>query len=251
MLDVHPPHHAATTLRDFFIHIATIVIGLLIAVGIEQTVELIHHRREVQETREAIQNEREFNRRRFGGASATFQVETRQHQTNLAVYQYVVAHPHASTAQLPGTVNWHSYSPAFSFSAWETAQHDNVTALMPQREVREDEGVYALLHVVQQAYADRLAALSRARLYMAADADPTHLSPEGTKEQVRLAEALLIADYRMGSDMRNLHAGYGDFTPAPTNEELRRIVHEESSETDYTKELDKALAPYRDSREQP
>ena len=32
MLDVHPPHHAANTWRDFFIHIATIVIGLLIAI---------------------------------------------------------------------------------------------------------------------------------------------------------------------------------------------------------------------------
>jgi hypothetical protein len=26
MLDVHPPHHAASSWRDFFIHIATIVI---------------------------------------------------------------------------------------------------------------------------------------------------------------------------------------------------------------------------------
>jgi hypothetical protein len=38
MLDVHPPHKAAHTFKDFFIHIATIVIGLLIAVGLEQTV---------------------------------------------------------------------------------------------------------------------------------------------------------------------------------------------------------------------
>ena len=43
-LDVHPAHHAATTWRDFFIHIATIVLGLLIAVGLEQRVEHFHHR---------------------------------------------------------------------------------------------------------------------------------------------------------------------------------------------------------------
>ena len=36
MLDVHPAHHAANTWRDFFIHIATIVLGLLIAVSLEQ-----------------------------------------------------------------------------------------------------------------------------------------------------------------------------------------------------------------------
>ena len=44
MLDVHPPHEAAHTWKDFFIHIATICVGLLIAVSLEQTVELFHHR---------------------------------------------------------------------------------------------------------------------------------------------------------------------------------------------------------------
>ena len=43
MLDVHPPHHAANTWRDFLIHIATIVVGLLIAIGLEQSVEALHH----------------------------------------------------------------------------------------------------------------------------------------------------------------------------------------------------------------
>ena len=52
MLDVHPAHHAATTWRDFFIHIATIVIGLIIAVGLEQTVEAVHHYRQRAELRE-------------------------------------------------------------------------------------------------------------------------------------------------------------------------------------------------------
>jgi hypothetical protein len=43
MLDVHAPHETVHTWRDFFIHIATIVVGLIIAVGLEQTVEAIHH----------------------------------------------------------------------------------------------------------------------------------------------------------------------------------------------------------------
>jgi hypothetical protein len=46
MLDVHPPHNPPPTWRDFLIHIATIVIGLLIAIGLEQTVEAIHHHHE-------------------------------------------------------------------------------------------------------------------------------------------------------------------------------------------------------------
>jgi hypothetical protein len=46
MLDVHPAHRAASTWKEFFIHIATICLGLLIAIGLENAVEAVHHSRE-------------------------------------------------------------------------------------------------------------------------------------------------------------------------------------------------------------
>lgn len=49
MFDIHSPHRAARTWTDFFIHLGTIAIGLLIAIGLEQSVEALHHRREVRE----------------------------------------------------------------------------------------------------------------------------------------------------------------------------------------------------------
>ena len=57
MLDVHAPHQSVHTWRDFFIHIITIVIGLLIAIGLEQTVERIHHSHERSELRETLHRE--------------------------------------------------------------------------------------------------------------------------------------------------------------------------------------------------
>jgi hypothetical protein len=61
MLDVHPPHAPTHTWTDFFIHIATIVVGLLIAIGLEQSVELIHHAHQRQELREALRSTTEIN----------------------------------------------------------------------------------------------------------------------------------------------------------------------------------------------
>jgi hypothetical protein len=61
MLDVHPPHEAAHTWKDFFIHIATIVVGLLIAVGLEQTVEAIHHHHVREELRRALTEDDRIN----------------------------------------------------------------------------------------------------------------------------------------------------------------------------------------------
>jgi|ERR1700690_3336006 len=49
MLDVHDPHRTVHTWKDFFIHLGTIAIGLLIAIGLEQSVEALHHRQQVRE----------------------------------------------------------------------------------------------------------------------------------------------------------------------------------------------------------
>jgi hypothetical protein len=57
MLDVHPPQHTPHTWRDFFIHIATIVLGLVIAIGLEQTVESVHHLHQARVARNGIQRE--------------------------------------------------------------------------------------------------------------------------------------------------------------------------------------------------
>jgi hypothetical protein len=55
MLDIHPAHHAANSWKEFFVHIATIVLGLLIAAGLEQTIEYAHHRHLASEARPSIQ----------------------------------------------------------------------------------------------------------------------------------------------------------------------------------------------------
>jgi hypothetical protein len=62
MLDVHPAEHAAKNWKEFFVHIATIVIGLLIAVGLEQTVEALHHRHQLHSLEEALQKSGEANK---------------------------------------------------------------------------------------------------------------------------------------------------------------------------------------------
>jgi hypothetical protein len=63
MIEVHPPHENVHTWRQFLIHIAAITIGLLIAIGLEQTVVYCHHRHQLQEARRELAAELEENRR--------------------------------------------------------------------------------------------------------------------------------------------------------------------------------------------
>jgi len=53
MIDIHPPHTSDHTWKDFFIHIGTIAVGILIAIGLEQTVEVIHEHYQRTELRKA------------------------------------------------------------------------------------------------------------------------------------------------------------------------------------------------------
>src|ERR1700710_1619823 len=61
-MEVHPPHHPLHSWTDFFIHIATITVGLLIAIGLEQSVEALHHRHQRHQLEEDLHDEGERNR---------------------------------------------------------------------------------------------------------------------------------------------------------------------------------------------
>jgi len=61
MLDVHVPRKTEHTWTDFFIHISTIVLGLFIAVCLEQTVVYFDHNHQRRELIENVQAEARHN----------------------------------------------------------------------------------------------------------------------------------------------------------------------------------------------
>jgi hypothetical protein len=138
VLDVHPPHHAASTWRDFLIHIATIVIGLFIAVGLEQTVEAIHHRQQrheleerlIEEFRANLQKD-EFAFRTLGDMRA-YAVELKSAATARRTGRPV-------PAPLPpaGTDPRRQRLPTIpTVDTWEAAKENASVALLPGNEIR-------------------------------------------------------------------------------------------------------------------
>jgi hypothetical protein len=63
MIDVHSAPHAAHSWREFLIHIATIAIGLLLALALEQTVEHFHHLHQRHRLGQTLHDEALLNRR--------------------------------------------------------------------------------------------------------------------------------------------------------------------------------------------
>lgn len=61
MIDVDPPHASIETWRDILIHLAIIVTGILIAIGLEQTAEAIHHRHQCRDLEANMRAEAQHN----------------------------------------------------------------------------------------------------------------------------------------------------------------------------------------------
>jgi hypothetical protein len=131
MLDVHPPEHAPHTWRDFFIHIATIVIGLLIAVGLEQSVEYLHQRHQVREAHAMLRQEFEGNRSELAGNAARIDAHLAQLWDDLAVVSRARAHQGRPGDHIAYV---RSFLP-FQNSAWQTVHASSVTEHMDPREM--------------------------------------------------------------------------------------------------------------------
>ena len=136
MLDVHPPHEAAHTWKDFFLHIATIVIGLLIAIGLEQTVEYFHHRHEIREAREALAAEHQENIRRYHGNVHDHLLRLANQNSDQRVLRFLLAHAGTPQDKLPGVMTYGAITIDEPVeSAWSTVEHSDVASLLPPDEL--------------------------------------------------------------------------------------------------------------------
>ena len=231
MLDVHAPHETVRGWRDFFTHIAIIAIGLCIATGIEQTVEFIHHRRQLAEFRQALRLEREENHRLFTELSISWRWETAELQNNLLVFQYLQQHPGTPQEKLPGILLWKRTGNPVSSAVWDAAHQTGVIALMPREEIEANALLYQILQLEFDADMDLAHAMIEAQRYSLSDSDPSHLSPLQIATEIELTEVALSKHFILGSLLANVRENCPDFPPTVTREELHRLTHEPDLKT--------------------
>ena len=225
MLDVHPIHEPVRGWRDFLIHIATIVVGLCIAVAIEQTVEFVHHRYQLVETRQALQLEREGNYRALAANTTAWRWGTAELQNNLLVLRYLQQHPGTPQEKLPGVLVWATSNYPFGSVVWDATRQSGVIALMPREEIEAISGLYFFLQKVNDVQYEGARAIIEARRYDLSDADPSHFSPMQIESEIELTQAALAVQSLRGNLLLNLVQAYPDFPATVTTEELNQIHH--------------------------
>jgi hypothetical protein len=156
MLDVHPAHHAAGTWRDFFIHIATITLGLFIAIGLEQSVEALHHRHQRHLLEENLRDELRANLRKNDEDFRKF-AEIRAYLVQLksAVSARRSGKPVPPPAPPdPSDTRRQRVPVAPSIAIWEAAKLDATLTLLPSEEIRLYHGVVLQYDLVFDAIRD-------------------------------------------------------------------------------------------------
>jgi hypothetical protein len=152
--DIHPPHQAAHSWRDIFIHLATITVGLFIALSLEGCVEWQHHRHLVHEARENIRTELTDNQKELHDALDQIHKEQAQVKADIE-----------SLKTLRKDVNAHGLSVTLSFNnsalqdaSWNTARETGAFSFMGYPEVKK----YAEVYHLQGLFADQTSRVTSA-----------------------------------------------------------------------------------------
>jgi hypothetical protein len=180
MLDVHALHQTVRTWKDFFIHIATIVIGLLIAIGLEQTVEFFHHRHQVAEAREQLETELRINVAIFDTQILEMRRLAPILQRDLEALHFLRERPGAPRSSWPGELSWWYVDYTYVLSAWNAAHESSVLALMPRREVEQRSALYSSLAALNESTKEATQRLWVSFSYGIRDEDPSRYDACGT-----------------------------------------------------------------------
>ena len=101
MIDIHPPQHGAMTRRDFFTHLGIVVLGILIAIGLEQAVEAVHHRAQRNDLIRQMRTESEDNLRIFQWDQRLEIIQIAWYRSCLSALIHATPHQNSIDVTLP------------------------------------------------------------------------------------------------------------------------------------------------------
>jgi hypothetical protein len=210
VLEVHPPHEKVHGVKDFFLHIFTITIGLLIALSLEGCVEWRHHRHMVAEAKESLHEEIKANSEKVAGALTGLHKHQDELKHDLEVLNYIIEHkkaPEKSEMKVGFSIE------TLRDVSWRTAQATTALSLMPYKDAQEYADIYAtqeqLAGAEKQATRDTIVSL--APFSGGNNTDPTGGRAVEVRNSIQLLQGQLML---VESFMKGLDTQYKEFLAA-------------------------------------
>jgi hypothetical protein len=148
VIEVHPPNEPVHGWRDFLLHLATITIGLLIALSLEGCVEWWHHRNLVHEAEASMQIEIDSNARQLQGALDDVRKEQDFLKKDIAVMKKIIANP-----KVPNNEDMRVDFRIRTFAdvSWKTAESTGALSYMPYERAQEYADIYSAQNEIREA----------------------------------------------------------------------------------------------------
>jgi hypothetical protein len=192
VLDVHPPHEPVYGWRDFFIHLATITIGLLIALSLEGCVEWQHHRHLVHEAETSLRGEIQNNAKSLKANLEGVSKEQKLLSQDVAVLKKIIANPKVPNHdELSIQFNIRGFDDV----SWKTAQATGAFGYMPYAEAQEYSNIYDSQHAIyeaeQQAIRDTVISVAPFLNSKKSDPNPSAAEAVPIKEHMEILQGQL------------------------------------------------------------
>jgi hypothetical protein len=192
MLDVHAPHEKMHGWKDFFLHLITITIGLLIALSLEGMVEWFHERHLVHEAESSLHGEIASNSQGLAETEADIhqQQESLQHDVKV-LKSFLRDHKMPQDSHMEITFHIRT----FDSVSWKAAQSTGAMALMPYALAQQYSEIYSVqseIDAIQnQAARDAIVSMAPFENSVTGDPDLKPEQAEAIKDRIEVLQAQL------------------------------------------------------------
>ena len=209
MFDVHPPHGKMHGIRDFFLHLFTITVGLLIALGLEGCVERAHHRHLVHEAEASLRTDIQNNANAIPLAITELHKQQQSLEHDIEVLKDITQN-HKAPAEASMEINFRVHG--LTDVAWKTAQSTGAVSYMPYASVQEYADIYSTQDKFDaaeiQAVRDASVSLGPFLSGKKGDSDPTAGEADAVRQRIEILAGQL---FYVDSLMQSLQTQYKKF----------------------------------------
>lgn len=192
-MEVHPPHHPIQSVKEFMVHLLAITIGLLIALGLEASVEWVHHRHLTRDARENIVQEIRANQQDVQRQLNALPAEERRLDEILSLVDDA---QHGRPQKPIGDFMWTRI--LLRDSAWNATSSTGAIGFMDYSEVKRYSQLYAMQKITGSLLESDLQARHEMNVFLMRMEEPGKLSEEEFESGKRIiaSEKLRVLEFR-------------------------------------------------------
>jgi len=202
-MEIHAPLHPIMSLREFLVHLSMVTLGILIALGLEQSVEAYHHRELAREARENIRSEIRDNKKDLDKHLADLDGLRKERKDDLVVIEKMLGHEKLKEASM--SINF--YGATLSSASWSTASTVGALVYMDYAEVKQLAEAYKKQEFYDQLQNEQIKMVQVGLGLMSSigESKPTDDELRAVRSQLLQSHASLVVLDQLG---RQLDAEY-------------------------------------------